>query len=218
MSHVQAFLAPEVADYIRQVTLREPEALRRLRAEPHPRLSMETSPEQAQFLHLLAHAAGARRAIEIGVFRGYSSTFVALALPPGGKVVACDNSEEYTARARRTWREAGVEDRIDLRLAPALQTLDALIEDGEAGAFDLAYIDADKANYLNYYERCLTLVRKGGMIAADNVLWEGAVIGAEDRSVDTEALRVFNRSLHDDPRVAITLLPIGDGLSLACKL
>lgn len=218
MSNVQTFVNPAIADYIRQVTLREPEALRRLRREPHGRIEMETSAEQGQLLHLLAHATGARRTIEIGVFRGYSSTMVALALPPHGKIVACDNSEEFTALARRTWQAAGVEDKIDLRLAPALQTLDALIAAGEAGAFDLAYIDADKANYPNYYERCLKLVRKGGLIAVDNTLWEGSVIDESDRSTDAVAIRDFNRKLHADPRIAISLLPIGDGLSLACKL
>ena len=218
MSNVQTFVNPAIADYIRQVTLREPEALRRLRQQPHGRIEMETSAEQGQLLHLLAHAIGARRTIEIGVFRGYSSTMVALALPPDGRIVACDNSEEFTALARRTWQAAGVADKIDLRLAPALQTLDALIAAGEAGAFDLAYIDADKASYPNYYERCLTLVRKGGLIAVDNTLWEGSVIDESDRSTDAVAIRDFNRKLHADPRIAISLLPIGDGLSLACKL
>src|SRR5262245_23738620 len=218
MSHVQTFVNPGIADYIRSVTLREPEALRRLREQPHPRLSMETSAEQGQFLQLMAHATRARKTIEIGVFRGYSSTMVALALPPGGKLVACDNSEEFAALARRTWRDAGVEDRIDLRLGAALQTLDGLIGAGDAGSFDLAYIDADKANYLNYYERCLTLVRPGGVIAADNTLWEARVIDDADQSVDTRAIREYNRKLYGDARIALTMLPIGDGLSLACKL
>jgi caffeoyl-CoA O-methyltransferase len=203
---------------MRRVALREPEPLRRLRAEEHPRADMETSSEQGQFLHLMAHVAGARKTIEIGVFRGYSSTWVALALPAGGKVIACDRSEEYLARARQTWREAGVEDKIDVRLGPALESLDALIKAGEAGAFDLAYIDADKANYLNYYERCLVLLRKGGLIAVDNVLWEGAVIDPQDHTVDTEAIRTFNEKLHADHRVALSMLTIGDGLTLACKL
>lgn len=218
MSHVQTFLSPGIAEYIRDVSLREHDALRRLRDEPHPHLSMETSAEQGQFLHLLALALNARKYLEIGVFRGYSSTSIALALPPGGKVTACDRSEEYTARARQTWREAGVENRIDLRLGPALETLGSLIAAGESGTFDLAYIDADKANYLNYYERCLTLLRKGGIVAADNVLWEGSVLDASDHSVDTEAIRTFNRTLHADQRVALSMLPVGDGLTLACKL
>src|SRR5262245_57162045 len=218
MSHVQTFVTREIAEYIRSVTLREPDALRRMRAQPHPRLSMETSAEQGQFLHLKAQATRARKAIEIGVFRGYSSTTVALALPRGGKLIACENSEEFAALARRTCREAGFEDRIHLHLAPALETLDALIAAGDAGSFDMAYIDADKANYLNYYERCLRLMRPGGVIAADNALWEGRVLDPSDHSVDTEAVREFNRNLHGDPRIALSLLPIGDGLSLACKL
>jgi len=203
---------------MRQVTLREPEPLRRLRSEEHPRADMETSAEQGQFLHLMARLAGARKTVEIGVFRGYSSTWVALALPAGGKVIACDYSEEYVARARRTWQEAGVEDKIEVRLGPALATLDRLIASGEAGAFDLAYIDADKENYLNYYERCLTLLRPGGLIAVDNVLWEGAVLDPEDHTADTKAIRALNRKLHADERVVLSMLPIGDGLTVACKL
>src|ERR1041384_7186060 len=203
MSREQTFIAPAIAEYMRQVTLREPEPLRRLRAEEHPRGDMETSPEQGQFLHLMARAAGARKTVEIGVFRGYSSTWVALALPSGGKVIACDRSEEYVARARQTWREAGVEDKVDVRLGAALDTLDKLIAAGESGTFDLAYIDADKANYLNYYERCLTLLRRGGVIAVDNVLWEGAVIDPNDQTTDTVAIRKFNQKLHSDDRAAL---------------
>jgi len=218
MSRVQTFIAPEIAEYIRQVTIREPEPLSRLRAEAHPRADMETSPEQGQFLHLMARVCGARKMLEIGVFRGYSSTWVARALPAGGKVIACDNSEEYVARARRTWREVGVEDRREVRMGRALDTLDGLIAAGEAGTFDMAYIDADKGNYLNYYERCLTLLRAGGLIAVDNVLWEGAVLDMEDRTTDTEAIRSFNRKLHSDDRVALSMLALGDGLTLACKL
>jgi predicted O-methyltransferase YrrM len=149
---------------------------------------------------------------------GYSSSWVALALPPGGKVLACDVSEEYTARARQTWREVGVEDRVELRLAPALGTLDGLIEGGQAGTFDMAFIDADKANYANYYERALALVRKGGLVAIDNVLWDGNVINPEVNDRDTEAIRALNRKLHADERVALSLATIGDGLALACKL
>src|SRR5262249_39132992 len=157
------------------VTLREPDPLRRLReeTESHPHAGMQTSPEQGQFLHLMARVTGARKTLEVGVFMGYSSTWVALALRPGGKITACDVSEEYTSRARRTWKEAGVEDRIDLRIAPALETLDGLVGSGQAGSFDFAFIDADKKNYANYYERALALIRPGGLIAVDNVLWDG---------------------------------------------
>jgi caffeoyl-CoA O-methyltransferase len=209
-----------MAQYIREVTLREPEPLRRLResTENHPRASMQIAPEQGQFLHVLTKLIGARNVIEIGVFMGYSSSWMALALPPGGKIVACDVSEEYAAIARNTWREAGVEDKIDLRVAPALQTLDSLIAAGQAGTFDLAFIDADKSNYSNYYERALQLVRPGGLIAVDNTLWDGRVIDPNVTDADTEAIRAFNRKLKADERIALTLATIGDGVTLACKL
>ena len=220
MSRIHTPITDELADYIREVTLREPEPLRRLReeTEDHPRASMQTSPEQGQFLHLMARVTGARKTLEVGVFMGYSSTWVALALPPGGKIIACDLSEEYTARARRTWREAGVEDRIELRLGPALETLDRLLADGQAGPFDFAFIDADKGNYANYYERAFALLRPGGLIAVDNVLWDGLVIDPNDHDSDTEAIRAFNRKLHADRRVALSMATMGDGLTLACKL
>jgi predicted O-methyltransferase YrrM len=220
MSRIHTPITDELAQYIREVTLREPEALRRLRegTEDHPQASMQTSPEQGQFLHLMARAVGARKTLEVGVFLGYSSTWVALALPPGGEVIACDISEEYTSRARSTWKEAGVEDRIDLRLGPALETLDALLADGHTGSFDFAFIDADKKNYANYYERALQLVRSGGMIAVDNVLWDGSVIDPAVHDDDTEAIRAFNRKLHADERIALSIATIGDGLTLACKL
>jgi caffeoyl-CoA O-methyltransferase len=220
MSRVHTQLTDPLADYLRQITLREPEPLRRLResTEDHPRASMQTSPEQGQFLHVLTRIIGARKALEVGVFMGYSSTWVALALPAEGRIVACDVSEQYTSRARKTWQEAGVESKIDLRIAPALETLDGLIAQGRSGQFDFAFIDADKANYANYYERALKLLRKGGVIAVDNVLWDGSVIDESDHDADTEAIRAFNRRLHADERVALTLVPLGDGLTLACKL
>jgi caffeoyl-CoA O-methyltransferase len=169
-------------------------------------------------LHLLARLTGARKTLEVGVFMGYSSTWVALALPPGGKVIACDLSEEYTARARQTWAEAGVTDRVELRLGPALESLDALIAAGESGSFDFAFIDADKPNYPNYYERALALIRRGGLIVVDNVLWHGEVVNPENREPDTGIIRAFNQKLHADERVALSLIPLGDGLTLACKL
>jgi len=174
MSRNYTPITDAMAQYVREVTLREPEALRRLReaTEHYPRASMQIAPEQGQFLHVLTKLIGARNVLEIGVFMGYSSSWIALALPAGGKIVACDVSEEYTAIARNTWREAGVEDKIALRVAPALETLDGLIAAGQSGTFDLAFIDADKSNYSNYYERALQLVRKGGLIAADNTLWD----------------------------------------------
>ena len=220
MSRVHTPITDSLAAYIREVTLREPEPLRRLResTEDHPHASLQTSPEQGQFLHLMARVVGARKTLEVGVFMGYSSTWVALALPPGGRIVACDVSEEYTTRARQTWSEAGVADRIDLRLAPALQTLDSLLASGHAATFDFAFIDADKANYSNYYERALALLRPGGLLCADNVLWDGKVADTAVTDADTEAIRAFNRKLHDDRRVALSLAMIGDGLTLACKL
>ena len=220
MSRNYTPITDAMAQYIREVTLREPEPLRRLReaTENHPRASMQIAPEQGQFLHVLTKLIGARNVLEIGVFMGYSSSWIALALPPGGKIIACDVSEEYTAIAGNTWREAGVEDKIALRVAPALETLDGLIAAGQAGTFDLAFIDADKSNYSNYYERALELVRKGGLIAADNTLWDGRVIDPKVTDADTEAIRAFNSNLKTDARIALTLATIGDGVTLACKL
>jgi len=220
MSRHNTPITDALASYIREVTLREPAALKRLReaTEDHPQAFLQIAPEQGQFLHFLARLTGARNTLEVGVFMGYSSSWVALALPPGGKVVACDVSEEYAAIARKTWREAGVEGKIDLRLAPALDTLDGLIAAGQAGAFDFAFIDADKRNYSNYYERALVLLRPGGLIAADNVLFHGKVTGPADPDPDTEAIRAFNRKLHGDDRILLTMATMGDGLTLACKL
>src|SRR5215472_2567327 len=220
MSRTHTPITDALADYIAGVTLHEPDALRRLResTEDHPHASMQTSPEQGQFLHLLARVTGAKKTLEVGVFMGYSSTWVALALSAGGRIVACDVSEEYTTRARQTWREAGVEAKIDLRVAPALPTLDALIAQGQAGQFDMAFIDADKTNYANYYERALGLIRTGGLIAVDNVLWDGRVIDESVQDADTKAIRAFNAKLHGDGRVSLSLVPLGDGLTLACKL
>lgn len=220
MSRVHTAIPDEWADYIRDVTLREPEALRQERLDTDDRkdAEMQSGPEQGQFLQLMARLVNARKTIEVGVFLGYSSTWVALALPPGGKIVACDVNEDFMARARQTWRDAGVEDKIDLRIGPALATLDGLIAAGEAGTFDLAFIDADKTNYANYYERALTLLRKGGVVVIDNVLWHGAVIDPNAKDADTLAIREFNRKLHADARVALSMAPIGDGFTLACKL
>ena len=220
MSRTYTAITDRMADYIASVTLREPEALRRLReaTEDHPKARCCSAPEQSQFLHLLALLLGARKALEVGVFMGYSSTWLSLALPAGGRLVACEQNEEWASIARRTWREAGVTEKIDLRMGPALATLDALLVSGESGTFDLAFIDADKTNNQNYYERALQLVRKGGLIAIDNVLWHGDVIDPEIHDADTEAIREFNRGLHTDSRVALSMATMGDGLSLACKL
>jgi len=206
--------------YIREVSLREPAPLQRLReaTENHPNASMQISPEQGQFLQFLVRLTGARKILEVGVFMGYSSSWMALAMPAGGKIVACDVSEEFTTIARRTWQETGVAGKIELRLAPALETLDSLIAAGEAGTFDFAFIDADKRNYPNYYERALRLLRPGGLLAADNVLWHGDVCNPAVTGPDPDAIRAFNRQLHHDDRIALTLATIGDGLTLACKL
>ncbi|HWC98142.1 MAG TPA: class I SAM-dependent methyltransferase [Candidatus Sulfopaludibacter sp.] len=220
MSRTHTEFTDALSAYARSITVREPEALRKLREESadHPHASMQTAPEQGQLLHLLARATGARKTLEVGTFMGYSSTWVALALPPGGKVIACDVSEEYTSRARLTWADAGVTDRVELRLGPAIETLDAMLAAGDAGTFDFAFIDADKANYPHYYDRALTLLRTGGLIAVDNVLWDGKVIDPAEKDGETQAIRDFNRKLQGDSRVVLSLIPLGDGLTLACKL
>ena len=206
-------------DYLLDVSLREPEVLARLRAET-AELSdaiMQIAPEQGQFMRLLAELIGARRAIEVGVFTGYSSLSVALALPTDGRLVACDVSEEWTAIARRYWAEAGVAERIDLRIAPAIETLDGLIAAGETDTFDLAFIDAEKREYADYYERILALLRPGGLLLVDNVLWSGKVADPTVDDISTRALRAFNVMLCRDERVSLSLLPIADGVTLARK-
>jgi predicted O-methyltransferase YrrM len=220
MSRTNLPISDELDQYMRSITLREPEALKRQREETgnHAHAGMQTAPEQGQFLHLLARITGAKKTLEVGVFLGYSSTWVALALPAGGKVIACDVSEDYTTRARQTWRAAGVEDRVELHLGPALETLDSFIAEGQSGTFDFAFIDADKTNYANYYERALKLIRTGGLIAIDNVLWDGRPIDPSVTDADTQAIRAFNAKVYSDSRVAISLVPLGDGLTLACKL
>jgi caffeoyl-CoA O-methyltransferase len=210
-------LDDRTCEYLLAHSLREHPALARLRAETatHPRVNMQIAPEQGQFMQLLVRLTGARRAIEVGVFTGYSSLAVMLAMPPDGRLLALDVSEEYTDVARRHWQAAGVADRIELVLAPAGETLDARLAAGEAGRYDFAFIDADKTAYLGYYERLLKLLRPGGLIAVDNTLWHGAVANPTDRDADTEALRAFNDALHRDPRIDLSLVPIGDGLTLA---
>ena len=205
-------------DYMLANGLREHPAQTALRAETraHPHGGMQISPEQGQFMALLIRMLGARRAIEVGVFTGYSALTVALALPDDGRLLACDISDEYTRVGRKHWEAAGVAHKIDLRLAPAAQTLDARLAAGEAGQYDFAFIDADKTGYDVYYERCLQLLRTGGLIAIDNVLWGGSVATAKD-DPDTAALRALNRKLHGDARIDLSMLPIGDGLTLARK-
>jgi caffeoyl-CoA O-methyltransferase len=212
-------IGDELWEYMRRVTLREPELLRKLREEtaPHPKSSFQISAEQGQFMALLMHLIGARRTIEIGVFTGYSALSVALALPADGRIIACDINEEWTAVARRYWREAGVDHKIDLRLGPALATLDHLIASGLGNQFDFVFIDADKTNYANYYERALVLLRPGGLIGVDNVLWYGRVIDPSFGDPDTLAIRAFNEQIKNDDRVWLSMLPLRDGLTLACK-
>src|SRR5579884_4207784 len=203
MAPRSAFLPAQIQQYIDTVTLREPAVMRELREETakHPRAGMQTGADQVQFLQLLVKLAGARNCIEVGVFTGYSALGVALALPPDGRIVACDVSEEYTAIAQPYWRRAAVDAKIELQLAPATQTLDGLIAHRQAGRFDFAYIDADKTGYDAYYERCLTLLRPNGVIAIDNVLWSGDVAEPASSDPDTVALRALNQKIGSDNRV-----------------
>jgi predicted O-methyltransferase YrrM len=219
MSNQTFTLSDRLYDYLLANSLREPEILRQLREETarHPMSMMQIAPEQGQFMALLMQLMGATKTLEVGVFTGYSSLAVALALPPDGKIIACDVSEEYTAIARRYWEAAGVADKIDLRIAPALNTLDQLLAEGHAGTFDFAFIDADKANYQEYYERSLQLIRPGGLIAIDNVLWSGKVADSQVQDNQTQKIRALNQKLHQDQRVTLSLVPIADGLTLALK-
>lgn len=219
MSNKSLGLEDSLYDYLLTVSLRESEVLQALRQETtnHPMSQMQIAPEQGQFMALLVQLMGARKTLEVGVFTGYSSLCVALALPPEGKIVACDISEEFTTIARRYWEQAGVAHKIDLQIAPAIDTLDRLLADGQADSFDFAFIDADKSGYADYYERALQLVRPGGLIAIDNVLWSGQVADPEVQDNRTNKIRAFNQKLYQDMRVAVSLVPIADGLTLALK-
>ena len=219
MSNRTLSLTDDLYAYLLKVSLREDDILRRLRDETleMSEANMQISPEQGQFMALLVKLMGARNAIEVGTFTGYSSLCVARELPADGRLVACDVSVEWTSIAQRYWREAGMHERIDLRIAPAAETLQALLTGGGAGHYDFAFIDADKEGYRNYYELCLGLLRSGGVIAVDNTLWDGAVIDESDTSVDTKAIRLFNEFLANDDRIDLSLVPIGDGLTLARK-
>jgi len=220
MSNRTLCITEQLYEYMVDVSLRESPLMQRLRAETaqDERASMQIAPEQGQFMALLLHLLGAEKAIEIGVYTGYSSLCTALALPDHGRLIACDTSEQWTRVARRYWEEAGVAHKIELRLAPAAETLAALLAAREAGTFDFAFIDADKIGYEHYYEACLKLLRPGGLIAIDNVLWNGDVADPAIDDADTEAIRAFNRKIHADSRVEISLVPIADGLTLARKL
>ena len=206
-------------EYLINTSIREPEIARRLREETQQldNAQMQIGPDQGQFMQLLVQVLRAQKTLEVGVFTGYSALWVAQGLPDNGQIIACDISEEYTAVARRYWKQAGVDQKIDLRLGPALQTLDGLINAGQAGTFDFAFIDADKTNYENYYERALQLLRAGGLIAIDNTIWSGKVADPKAQDADTVAIRKLNEKLHVDERVSLSMLTVGDGLTLAMK-
>ena len=205
---------PELIEYVRRVGVREPEVLARLREETQrmPDASMQIAPEQGALFGLLVRLIGARRALEIGTVTGYSSTVVALALPDDGHMVCCDVSREWTDVARRAWADAGVSDKIELRLGPATETLDAMLAAGEAGSFDFAFIDANKADYPAYYEAALRLVRSGGLIAIDNTLRAGRVLDPQDE--DTRVIAALNEQIALDERVDVAMIPMSDGLTL----
>jgi caffeoyl-CoA O-methyltransferase len=209
-----------IHDYLLSVSLREPAILSKLRDETAKleAAGMQISPEQGQFMRLLVKMLGAKRTLEIGVFTGYSALSVALVLPDDGQIVACDVSEEWTAMARRYWHAAGIAHKIDLYLAPATETLAALVgNEANHGTFDFAFIDADKANYATYYDHAFKLIRRGGVIAIDNVLWGGSLVDESNQDEDSNALRALNQQLHKDDRIDLSMVPIGDGLTLARK-
>jgi predicted O-methyltransferase YrrM len=219
MAHKTTFIDPGVLDYIQAHSLRDSPLLAELRAETAglDEARMQVPAEQGQFLALLVQATGAKNCLEIGTFTGYSALSIALALPPDGRLICCDMSAQWTAVAQRYWRRAGVADKIELHIAPAIATLDQMLAAGAAGEFDFIFIDADKTGYRAYYERSLKLVRTGGLVVFDNTLWSGAVADESDQSAETLALRELNEMLHADERVALSLLSFGDGLTLALK-
>jgi len=217
MSSRTLFMPEQVHAYLLAHSTRETAVQRELRAATRgiPGAGMQIAPEQGQFMALLVRLIGAERTLEVGTFTGYSALVVALALPPHGRVTACEISEEYAAIARRWWAEGGVLEKIEIRVAPAAETLDRMVEEGLEGRFDFAFIDADKAGYVEYWERCLRLVRRGGLIAVDNVLWDGRVADPANEEESTQAIRAFNARVRDDDRVDLSLVPVGDGLTLA---
>ena len=219
MSRSTLKLTDSVYDYMLEHSLRESEACRLLREETAPMKMgmMQVSPEQGQFMAFLVRLTETRRALEIGTFTGYSALCVAQALPSDGRLVCCDVSEEWTSVGQRYWQSAGVSDKIDLKIGPATETLQALREDGEEGRYDFAFIDADKENYLVYYENVLSLLRTGGVLLIDNVLWGGSVANPGKNDDDTNAIRTLNQHLHGDDRVLLSMLPVGDGLTLVMK-
>ncbi|MGA2955746.1 MAG: class I SAM-dependent methyltransferase [Thermodesulfobacteriota bacterium] len=219
MSNKTLFLTEPLYQYLRNSFLREPEILKRLREETSrdPMAQMQISPEQGQLMSFLVKLLGATRTLEVGVFTGYSSLCVAMVLPPHGKLIACDISKEWTDVARRYWREAKVDPIVELRLAPGMETMDHLLARHETGKFDFVFIDADKKNYDGYYERALSLLRPGGLIAIDNVFWGGRVADSHNHDRDTIFIRDLNEKIRNDPRVDLSMIPIGDGLMLVRK-
>jgi len=219
MANQSISLSADLYDYLLSTGLREPNILQQLRAATeHVELSvMRSAPEQGQFMAMLLRLMGAKRVLEVGTYTGYATLWMALALPDDGKVVSCDISKQWTAVGQHFWAAAGVKHKIDLHLKPALKTLQALLDDGAQESFDFAFIDADKINYQNYFEACLQLIRPGGLIVIDNVLWGGSVLDVSDREDSTKAIRTFNQYLHEDQRVDIVMLPIADGITLAQK-
>lgn len=219
MSKKSAFLSDALYEYLLENSVRESEILEELREETSALeySEMQIAPEQGQFMQLIVRLLDARRTLEIGVFTGYSSLSVALAMPPEGSIVACDVSEEWTRLARRFWEKAGVEDKIDLRIGPALETLDALLDDGQHESFDFVFIDADKEEYDGYYERSLALVRSGGLIMLDNMFRGGRVADSSERQPSVQAIRDLNAKLHTDDRIHLSMLPLADGVTLALK-
>ena len=209
----------ELRNYLWEKGLDENPVLKRLREETenHPFALMQICPEQGALMANLVRLISAKKAIEVGTFTGYSALAVALALPEDGYLLACDISEEFTSIGKPYWEEAGVSENIDLQISPAIETLESKIEGGESNTYDFAFIDADKINYLNYYELCLDLIRSGGVIAIDNVLWGGSVIDSARTDDDTKAIREINDFLVSDKRVNISMIPVGDGVTLAVK-
>lgn len=220
MSNQTLGLSPQLYNYFQSISLREPEVLTQLRQETahQPLSNMQIAPEQGQFMAFLIKLIGAKKTLEVGVFTGYSSLVVALALPENGEIIACDVDEEYTQIARTYWEKAGVSHKIKLHLAPAVLTLENLLAQGEENSFDFAFIDADKSNYDTYYEQALKLVRVGGVIAIDNVLWDGKVADSQVQDNRTQTIRRLNEKLHQDTRILLSVVPIADGLTLAMKL
>lgn len=219
MSRQTLQMTDELADYLLQFGVRDDDILRALREETacDPMAQMQISPEQGQFLYLLIKMLGARNIIEVGTFTGYSALNMARALPNDGRLICCDVSEEWTSIARKYWKQAEQDHKIDLKLAPAAETLKNLLNKSKQRTFDFAFIDADKENYDTYYELCLKLMRPGGVIAFDNMLWSGSVADKGNHSETTVALKKLNRKLHDDQRVELSLLPVGDGFTLVRK-